>query len=511
LRRMPVRDGCYADGGRSFALAWVDDSGARTPMAADAPADARRVPAEWAGATGDLSFARGHTHPNKAPGTSLAAAPGYAIIWGLERLFGINPDATWSLSVNAWLAGALSVGLVAALGVVAFWRAALRLSGNRAGAAVFATLAFAFGTLYFPYATMLYEHDLVAVALLGAFLLVVDVPTRSRLFGAGLCAGAAIVSSYLSVVAAAIFGAYVVWRARKPASIVAFAAGTIPPLAILAVYNMVCFGRIATTNYAWENPLFNRAGGGVFALFTTLRWDVLLALLVSPVRGLFAGAPVLILGVVGLISMLRQPRFRPEGLLCAAMIAHVLAFNLLFKDWYGGWTCGPRYLIPALPFLALPIALVAPRFVWVRRALLAVSIAAMAIATSVDPQPPATLSVSWTVSPVWNIDLPQFLRGRPGAFASATWPDSGLARYVEPVSANPSAIYEAIPERFFKVGSSEVRWSSFNAGEFMFPGRRASLLPWLVLASVLLVALRWELKRHAEVPRTRWREDVLSL
>jgi hypothetical protein len=499
FRRLPVRDGIFENAGRSYALSWADAGGALTPLASDVPADARRVAADAAGATGDLSFARGHTHPNKAPGTSLIAIPGYAIVWCSERLLGIDFDAAKTLNVNAWLSGALSVGLVAALGVVMFWRVALRLSGDRAGAAMFATLGFAFGTLYFPYATMLYEHDLVAVTLLGAYLLVVGAPTRRRLFWAGAFAGAAIVSSYLSVIAAAFFGVYVAWRGRKLSDVAVYASGTIPPLAILAAYNLVCFGQLAAMNYLWENPLFRQGGSSLLELFTAPRWEVLVALLFSPIRGVFAGAPVLVLGVIGLISMLRQPRFRPEGLLCAAMIAHVLLFNLSFKDWHGGWTCGPRYLIPALPFLALPIAVVAPRAAWARGALLAVSITAMAIVTSVDPQPPVVISKSWTVSPIWDIDLPQFLHGRPGAFASATWPDSGIARYVEPVSANPSGVYEAIPGRFYPVGSPQVRWSSFNVGEVVFPGSRLSLVFWLGLVAVFSVLVHRELKGHAAV------------
>jgi len=59
-----------------------------------------------------------------------------------------------------------------------------------------------------------------------------------------------------------------------------------------------------TTNYAWENPLFNQGGGGVLALFAAPKLDVLLALIVSPMRGLFTGTPVLVLGVIGLVAML---------------------------------------------------------------------------------------------------------------------------------------------------------------------------------------------------------------
>ena len=483
LRRLPVRDGVFTADGRSLALAWTDGRGELTPLAATAPRDAMLVHVDVAGASSDLAFARGHVHPNKAPGTSFAAAPGYAIVRSVEWLLGVDADAARVLNVNAWLSGASSVGLFAALGVVLFRRAALKLSDGRNDAALFSTLAFSFGTLYFPYATMLYEHDLVAVALLGAYLLASGTLSPARLFGAGLCAGAAVLTSYLSVVAAAILLAYVAWRARRLAALAAFAAGTLPAVGLLAAYNLVCFGQLWTTNYAWENPLFNQSGG-LLELFGAPRWDVLIALLVSPARGLFAGTPVLVLGVVGLIVMLRRPKLKVDALLFGAMIVHVLLFNASFKAWHGGWTCGPRYLIPAIPFLALPIAVLTPRLAWVRHALLAVSIAAMALATSVDPQPPAPLSPPWRVSPVWSIDFPQFLDGRPGSFASAHWTDSELARYVEPVSANPSGIYGA-PEGLFEIGSPELRWSSFNVGEFLFPGSRLSLLPWLLLAACL--------------------------
>lgn len=495
LRRIPVSNGCVTDAGKSFALGWVDAHGARTPLAPDAPPDFELLRVDGAAASGDLAFARGHVHPNKAPGTSLAAAPGYSIVLGLERLFGIDPDAAWILNVNEWLTGVFSVGLVAALGVVMFYRAALWLSAGRGGGALFATVAFAFGTLYFPYATMLYEHDLVAVALLGAFLLSFNAPSLPRLFGAGVCAGAAIVASYLSVVAAAILGVYVFWRSRKPRAVLAFAAGAIPPLAILGAYNLACFGRLLTTNYAWENPLFKEAGSGLIELFAEPRWEVLITLLLSQTRGLFAGTPVLVLGVIGLVMMLRQPRVRAEGLLFTAMIAYVLVFNVTFKAWHGGWACGPRYLIPALPFLALPIAFIAPRAAWVRHGILAISIAAMALATSVDAQPPLTRTTWWTTSPIWDIDLPQFLHGRPGSVATANWKPTILARYLEPVSTNPQGAYEAMPKRFFALDSGPTRWSSFNAGEFLFPGSRLSLIPWLLMASILAVILRRELRR----------------
>jgi hypothetical protein len=487
LRRLPVRNGCFSDANRTFALAWSTPGGVRRPLAPAPPPEARLVSVDGATATGDLAFARGHTHPNKAPGASFLAVPGYALVFGLERSLGVDPDSALVVNVNAWLSGVLSVGLLSALGVVLFLRLALRFSEGRRDAAVFATLAFAFGTLYFPYATMLYEHNLVAVFLLGAFLLTLEPQRPLRLFAAGICAGSAVVSSYLAVVGLAILGVYVLWRGRRLSGVVAFAAGTIPPLTLLAAYNVACFGTLLTTNYVWQNPLFEQAGGGV--LFGAPRWGVLLALSISPFRGLFSGTPVLVLGVVGLVAMLRQPRLRPEGVVCAAMIAHNFLFNMSFTTWMAGWACGPRYLVPALPFLALPIVFVSPGARWVRYALLAASIVAMALVTIVDAQPPATTTATWTVSPIWNIDLPQLLNGKPGSYARATWPDAFLAQRTEFVSVNTGEIYEATSGRFFPPDSPQARWSSFNAGEILFPGSRLSVLPWLALASAFVMLL----------------------
>ncbi|HZN56321.1 MAG TPA: hypothetical protein VFB67_13465 [Candidatus Polarisedimenticolaceae bacterium] len=500
LRRVPVKDGVFTEGGHTYVLAWYAGPGPLIPLSPDHPPDARPIVIDTAAVTGDLAFARGHAHPNKAPGASFAAAPAYAAIWGIERAAGLDPDDAWVMTANAWLAGAAGIGLLAAVGVVAFWRLALRLSQGDARASLYATVALAFGTLYFPYATMLYDHDLVAVALTASFLLASGEPTGRRLFGAGLCAGAAVVASYLSVIGLAILGAYVWHRARPRSRVAVFLAGTIPPLAILGLYNIACFGRLVTTNYAWQNPYFRDAQGGFLEIFGGPDLGVLAALLVSPARGLFPISPVLLIGGVGLVRMIRSRSLRAEGWVCAAMIAHLLAFNITFKAWHGGWACGPRYLIPALPFLALPmISVAAGRGRWIRRLLLAVSVLGMAIVTVVDPQPPFGYRVDPPImwSPIWNIDLPQFAHGRPGRYGTQEWPKDIVARYREPVSVNPGGIYEGMPGRFFGLGSASARWSSFNVGEFALPGSRLSVLSLALAAAALALLVRREAQRGA--------------
>jgi hypothetical protein len=169
LERLHVTDGTVSIDGRPCALAWRTNEGELVPVA-DIPApDYPFVAVDQVAVSGDLSYCRGHFHPNKAPGPAFLAVPGYALLFHLERAAGLDPDDWWVLTVNAWLTTVLSVGLVSALGCVLFYRLATDLSGGERREALCATLAFGGGTLFYPYGTMLHEHNVVAVALLAAF------------------------------------------------------------------------------------------------------------------------------------------------------------------------------------------------------------------------------------------------------------------------------------------------------------------------------------------------------
>jgi hypothetical protein len=65
--------------------------------------------------------------------------------------------------------------------------------------------------------------------------------------------------------------------------------------------------------------------------------------------------PIFLLSVLGLRRMWSQ-RLRAEVLCVTTIVLGFLWINAGFYGWHGGWTFGPRYLTPMLPFLALPLA-----------------------------------------------------------------------------------------------------------------------------------------------------------
>jgi hypothetical protein len=507
--------------------------------------------AAGAGVTGDLSFFAGRLHPNKAPGTSFLAVPGYFVVHRAEKALGIDPDLPHVLTLNAWLATVLSVGLVSALGVVVFRRAARRLGADPRGSLA-AAVVFAFGTMFFPYATMLHEHDVVAVALLASYWLLLVARHRDGAeasppwwapAGSGFCAGWAAITSYLAAVAVVLLGLYALRGRGGRSRLTGFAAGVAVPFVLICLYNVACFGTPFATNYAHQNPSFESASllAGVFALPS---WEVLVALLVSPFRGLFFGTPVLVLGVAGLVGMLRSQERREDGALMAAIVAYFLLTVSSFNGWHGGSGVAPRYLLPALPFLALPVACVLPRWPRLGAGLAAVSVAAMLLTTAVDPQAGYAvgglgsvpgrpdvdrepLKASFAYRPLTEYELAFLVEGRPvsllrdyvegyleararflearGASAPAVRASTDAERariaveldsgrpvltphvaFEGPVSVNPMGFHEGGPFARTAPRSPESRAHSLNAGELLWPSRRASLLPILAALALLL-------------------------
>jgi hypothetical protein len=561
LVRVPVRNGKFTWQGESYALAWADQGPTGfAPVAGRYNREQGVILVTGIAASGDVAFRRGHFYPSKAPGTTMIAVPAYFLIYHIEQLAGLNPDHWKVLTFNAWLTSVLSVGLISAIGCVLFFRLVLYLSQGKILSSALTTFALGFGSMFFSCSTMLQEQSLVATELLASFYLLrrakmlegdhnfgeVD-RTQSTACVSGICLGLGCISNYMVVIVPAAFLLYVVSQIRDKRAWMAFGIGMLGPISFIAVYQFACFGTAFTTGYNSEmNPDF-RTASGFFGLFTTPQWDALLALLFSPFRGLFFSSPILLLGVLGLWHMFRTPRLKADAWLFIAVAVVFLVFNICYISWDSGWATGPRYLAPALPFLAAPTVFGFTRFFKTACALLVVSIAINLLFTAVDPQSPLGVSPyakvrgrpQWTYNQLTEYELPLFLTGqaRPIVQDKAedivasidqqlvaehcpddlratristlrkkiqddlqkAWPVSfapfspsslyrtelALAAITGPVSANPIGIYEGGYGFVFPLGSKETNWNSFNLGEFLFPQMRLSLLPLLIVCGAL--------------------------
>jgi hypothetical protein len=546
LARVPVRDATFKIGGATYALTWTDPSG-RDKFINDL-VDPRTKPVDIGSVaiTGDFSYASGHFHPSKSPGTSLLAGLPYFVIYRVERLFGANPDNWWMLTVNAWLTTVFSVGLISAFGCVLVFRLACAFSMGKLLPGLMTAVAFAFGTMFLPLATLLQDQNIAAGLLLASFYLLYrakETGTNSGLINqkpsgrtawqialSGLCAGYAAVTNYVAAVAVIALGVYLVWSVRRIDGWKWFALGVAGPLALICTYNLSCFGRVFTTNYHYVNIAMNRGDGVDAGVLVMPRWDVLCTILFSPFRGLFFSAPVLLTGVYGLVSYFCDKHWKKEVCVFVFVVGLYLWFNVSFWSWHGGWIAVPRYLGPAMPFLAVPMVLGFIRFPKMTSAAAIVSVTINLLFTAVDPQVPTEFDAAvnaptwpqWRHAPLFDYTLPMFLTGRAGPFLerqlektisdyakeldadgvalqekshllaarreewNSAIQDREMRSSNGPVSGNPVGVYEGGLHCLFPSASRQTEWNSFNVGEFIFPQSRLSLLPLAVVCGGLL-------------------------
>lgn len=406
--------------------------------------------------TGDVSRGLGrHNYSNKAPGLSLLAALPYAAIVAVERRLNLSLDDL--STVNQRLVTIAICGVSGALtGVILFLYGRRRL-GIGAVSALVATLAVLFGTIVFPYSTVLMAHVPAGLFLLLAFTL-----TRSRPLSAGAAAGMATACFYVCAAAAVVL-AVIVWRTSSWRGAARFVVGGLPLAVALGVYHTICFGSPWRT--AVEASTFTGAGllFGVLSLPTA---EALWGLTFSPFRGLFYTSPVLLIALAGLWFMRRRDDLRHERIAVIAVPLLLLLAIAGFNFWHGGWSFGPRYLLPAIPLLGIPMMLAAGRArpLWV--VLGALSFIFNFAAAAVNPTPAESYR-----DPLRQELLPVLVLGR---FPDATLRELG---------------WEQIGPADRKVARSTA---AANLGEVVFgKGSRASILPalaWIAAGSSVLIA-----------------------
>jgi hypothetical protein len=341
------------------------------------------------GGVGDLSLVSGRYFPSKAPLMSFAAVPVYAV---LRSLAGGRPGSVPEIPLVFSSRLFLTV-LPTLLSLILIERLLRHYVPPRTATAV--TWVYALGTLAFSYSLLFMSHQTTATLLLAGFYVgwtvVLGRHAATWLLAVGFLLGLSVVAEYTSALPAFAVGTYAVLagaitardRVRNAALLV---AGASPAILFLGWYHLTCFGGVLETGYRHlADVAYQPWHQGGFLGIKTPTWGAFAGSFFSPLRGLFALSPFLVLGVVGIPWMWksrdRQRELGPLTVFTGLLFLGYLYFTSSFSYASWGWTTGPRHLTGLVPFLLVPAALqLEASRGWVRG--VAVGLAASAIAVT---------------------------------------------------------------------------------------------------------------------------------
>ena len=364
------------------------------------------------GNTGDDAFYAGHYYSDKPPGSALLGVPPYLMLTAVYDAAGAGtPDQRTAVGALAFFVSGVPTVLVVLL-LLRFLRPAV----GEAWAFVMA-LAYGLGSIAFPFATMYFGHAASTFFLFAAFYLLWrwrSDPRPWRPILAGLLAGCAVITEIPVVVGVVVLGGYALWIGRR--RVAWFVAGGVPILLVLMAYDWLTFGGPFNLGYQYATVFAEQNRQGIVSIV----WPSLgtaVDLLVSP-RGLLRFAPWFCLAPLGLLAWRRRV-LRPEIAVCVAVCCVFLLYNSGALNPFGGWTPGPRYLLPALPFATVLVALAPSAVRPVAAVLVAIGVAFMFVATATMPNAPEAFA-----DPLFGLWLPRLLGGEIAE--TIAWPRWGL-------------------------------------------------------------------------------------
>ena len=301
----------------------------------------------------DISFYGGKYYSALAPGLNFLAIPFYLA----ARVFLEPASDLWTMQAVV----ALTSALFGALSVTVVYEMSRSL-GAKKWAAVFSSVAYAFGTPLWNYAETLFAHATSAfLIVLGYYLIMRAADSQnvrlSWLVVSGSVLGFAGFVEYPNLLLLAPAFLYLLDRLPKVGTSIYFGVSAFIGAFPIFLYNYLCF----------ENPMdlpFRYFIGyplvASYRLFDNPLYMGLEGLLFSPFRGLFYHAPILLLSLLGFAIIYRLQR--SKAILLASGFLIPLIFYSSFQGWHGGLCYGPRYLVGTIPLLIPLLALTIDRY-----------------------------------------------------------------------------------------------------------------------------------------------------
>ena len=431
-------------------------------------------------------------------GHALYSVPFYMIGRIVEVNLGFNVGRPDAVRKAAFVLGS---AVAAALTVWIVFLFAWRLTGDMS-ASIATAFIVAFGTLLWPYSK--YGFNAAAATLaVTAGVYAVWVGRRSDRIGPLVFAGVAFGGALLIRPELTLAGVVaIVWfhggdggrwsrsdgfSAATPApsviperipSLLALALPIAAAIAGMFAYNHARFGSIWDSGYLRDST----------ATFNAPRatWEGFLGLLVSPGRSLFFYSPIVIAGVAALVSLFR--RDRSTAWLLAGVTLALFGFYITLEYWDADRSYGPRYLVPVLPLLCLPLAY------WLAAALRARWLAWL-VALSVAVQIPGVAIDFTKALPALGVSHPLLERRWNWEVAGLTLNTRAFARFA-PDNIRYLTGAATPPEIRAPVGRGESFSDQFGYSLdfwwlYLFYFRKVSALTALALAASLGLVAAW--------------------
>jgi hypothetical protein len=316
----------------------------------------------YADETIDKSKVGEHYYSDKAPLPTLLMIPIYECmkLAGLDR---VNERAGKNFPVYIWrpnglddgreltfteiipvlVAGSFLVGALPFAGILLL--SYFSLNKSKSGVSPILLVMFSFyGSFLFVYSGTFFGHVFAGFLLLLSYIKL----KHEGYFLSGLLLGWSFLSEYTIFIAVPVWLALIVVKHKSWQHALRFALGVSPSILAILIYNW----RIAGSPFTALNAYHAHDTYHNLSRFYGLSFpstDALWGLSFSGAMGLFIFAPVLAIAAFFLIKRLVMEKSAIGELRTDYLTWFSILFFLSiasFFTWWGGWSYGPRYLIP---------------------------------------------------------------------------------------------------------------------------------------------------------------------